>query len=414
MKFSDLGLGNRICNVLDECGFVAPTDIQSQAIPEVVAGNDVLGIAQTGTGKTGAFCLPIVERLFQQGKKAKAKPKQVTTLILAPTRELAGQILNEAKRYSVDSWIRSGVVTGGVNQRPQERMLSKGVDILVATPGRLLDLAGSGYVDLGRVSFLVLDEADQLLDMGFIRDLRRIVKLLPPKRQTLLFSATMPKAVEQFAADILHQPVRVEVTPETVTVEKIEQGHLKVATEAKQSALLSLLRQPEVRKAIVFTRTKHGANRVAKKLDKQDVGVDVIHGNKSQNARNKALDRFKQGDAWVLVATDVAARGIDIRDVTHVINFELPHEPEVYVHRIGRTARAGACGVAWSLVAQDERGRLKAIEKMTRVTVPELAVDIEGDGEVIPVKSEDSQASENPRRRSRRRRNRSRNRKKAA
>ena len=365
MNFEELGLGRQLCNTLHGLEYHEPTRIQTEAIPEVLTGNDVLGIAQTGTGKTGAFCLPILELLLAE--RAKARSKHPRVLIISPTRELATQIRGEVSRYVAGTPIRHTCITGGVSQRPQEKALSKGVEVLVATPGRLLDLMSNNYVVLDDVSHLVLDEADRLLDMGFVRDIKRIVSRLPKQRQSLLFSATMPREVEKLAAQFLAQPVRLEVTPRVVTVEKVEQGLVSVATSDKQHVLRTLLAESEVRKAIVFTRTKHGANRVAKKLDKSGVGVEVVHGNKSQNARNRALENFKHGDAWVLVATDVAARGIDIQDVSHVINFELPHEPEVYVHRIGRTARAGASGVAWSLIDPSEMGRLRAIERLTKV-----------------------------------------------
>ena len=410
MSFNRLGLGKHLCSVLDNLGYVRPTDIQAQALPEVVAGQDVLGIAQTGTGKTGAFCLPILQQLIS--KKSRAESKKPIALIVAPTRELVSQILEETKTYIGDMGIRCSSVTGGVSQRPQERKLNRGVEVLVATPGRLLDLATNGFLDLSAISYFVLDEADQLLDMGFIRDINRIVKLLPKKRQSLLFSATMPKEVESLANQILYRPVRIKVTPQTITVEKIQQGYVTAKTSEKQSILQSLLVRADVRKAIVFTRTKHGANRVAKKLDRQGLCVEVIHGNKSQNARNRALESFKSGDAWVLVATDVAARGIDIQDVTHVINFELPQEPEVYVHRIGRTARAGAEGVAWSLVDQEELSRLKKVERLTKVKLSEVVVEpIEPNPDVEPV---EKQSEAKPERRNRRRRRRSRSRRKAA
>ena len=410
MSFSHLGLGEHLCGVLRDLGYATPTGIQSEAIPEVVVGNDVLGIAQTGTGKTGAFCLPILERLISERfRSERLKP---SVLIVAPTRELVSQILEEAQRYIGRSGIRCCAVTGGVSQKPQERKLSKGVEVLVATPGRLLDLATNGYVDLSAVGYFVLDEADQLLDMGFIRDIKRIVKLLPERRQSLLFSATMPDQVAGLANQILSDPVQIKVTPQTVTVDKIEQGHVRINASDKQGALQALLSRPEVRKAIVFTRTKHGANRVAKKLDKHGLCTEVIHGNKSQNARNRALDNFKSGDAWVLVATDVAARGIDIQDVTHVINFELPQEPEVYVHRIGRTARAGAEGVAWSLVDRDERSRLKAIERLTKVKVKEVVLEAVSFSE--PAVTSDNPKPDEPKRRNRRRRRRRSGRSKAA
>ena len=410
MSFNELGLGDHLCGVLKSLGYKTPTGIQSEAIPEIVAGNDVLGIAQTGTGKTGAFCLPVLERFIREETRSeRLKP---SALIVAPTRELVSQILEETKRYIGNSGIRCCSVTGGVSQKPQERKLSEGVEVLVATPGRLLDLATNGYVDLSAVSYFVLDEADQLLDMGFIRDIKRIVKLLPETRQSLLFSATMPAQVAGLANEILSDPVQIKVTPQTVTVEKIEQGYVRVAGAEKQGALQALLSRPDVRKAIVFTRTKHGANRVAKKLDKFGLCTEVIHGNKSQNARNRALDNFKSGDAWVLVATDVAARGIDIQDVTHVINFELPQEPEVYVHRIGRTARAGAEGVAWSLVDRDERSRLKAIERLTKVKVNEVVLEAVSFSE--PVVASSKPKPDEPKRRNRRRRRRRSGRDKAA
>ena len=411
MTFNHLGLGQHLCGVLDSLGYTKPTDIQSQALPEIIAGNDVLGIAQTGTGKTGAFCLPILEQLLNDGIRSESK--KPTALIVAPTRELVGQILEEVKKFTGNSRLRCGSVTGGVSQRPQERKLSRGVEVLVATPGRLLDLATNGYVNLGSVSYFVLDEADQLLDMGFIRDIKRIVELLPKRRQSLLFSATMPKEVEGLANHILDRPVAIRVTPRNITVEKITQGFVSTKSSDKQNTLQTLLARSDVRKAIVFTRTKHGANRVAQKLDKQGLCAEVIHGNKSQNARNRALESFKSGSAWVLVATDVAARGIDIQDVTHVINFDLPQEPEVYVHRIGRTARAGAEGVAWSLVDRDERSRLRTIEKLTKIKVPEVLLDsVEPNEEKGTV--DKSTAKDGPERRNRRRRRRGKPRRKAA
>ncbi|MEM7097928.1 MAG: DEAD/DEAH box helicase [Pseudomonadota bacterium] len=404
MSFKHLGLSDHLCDVLDHLGYEKATDIQAQALPEVLKGNDVLGIAQTGTGKTGAFCLPILERLINDGTRAESK--KPAALIVAPTRELVSQILEETKRYVGSCRTRCSAVTGGVSQRPQERRLNKGVEVLVATPGRLLDLATNGHLDLSAVSYFVLDEADQLLDMGFIRDIRRIIKLLPKKRQSLLFSATMPKEVESLAHHILHRPVQLKVTPQTITVEKIKQGYVSVNASDKQEALQCLLSKPEVRKSIVFTRTKHGANRVAQRLNKHGVCVEVIHGNKSQNARNRALESFKSGHAWVLVATDVAARGIDIQDVTHVINFDLPQEPESYVHRVGRTARAGAEGVAWSLVDRNEVSRLRKIEKLTKVKIRDVQLDLDGgDRGNTSDRIEKTQASK-PRNRRRRRRGR--------
>ena len=372
--FDALGIGASLCRALDEIGYEHPTPIQSQAIPTLLEGSDLLGLAQTGTGKTAAFALPILEMLLAD--RVKAEPKRPRVLVLAPTRELAGQIRDEIAGYARHTKIRYTCVFGGVGANPQIKALAKGVEILVATPGRLLDLEGAGHLKLNEVDFLVLDEADRLLDMGFIRDIRRVLRLLPKDRQSLLFSATMPREVQTLADEILHEPARIEVTPKKVTVEKIEQ-HMAVVDNADKPAVLEkLLFQEDVSRAIVFTRTKHGANRVAKKLVKAGIAAEAIHGNKSQNARQRALDAFKSGEAWVLVATDIAARGIDIDSISHVINFELPHEPESYVHRIGRTARAGASGVAWSLIDPSEMKRMRAIERLTRIKPAELKIEI--------------------------------------
>ena len=373
LTFDSLGIGAPLCRAVKELGYEHPTPIQTQAIPELLAGEDLLGIAQTGTGKTAAFSLPILELLSSDG--VKARPKCPRVLILAPTRELAGQIRDEIAGYARHTPIRYTCIFGGVNANPQIRTMAKGVDILVATPGRLLDLANQRHVDLSEVDYLVLDEADRLLDMGFIRDIKRIIRQLPEERQSLLFSATMPAEVADLAAAILNQPVRIDVAPKKITVEKVEQRMLVVDNDDKQQVLQQMLMLDEVTRAIVFTRTKHGANRVAKKLDKAGIAAEAIHGNKSQNARQRALENFKSGEAWVLVATDIAARGIDIDGISHVINFELPHEPESYVHRIGRTARAGAGGTAWSLVDPTEMKRMRAIERLTRIR-PEL-LDVE-------------------------------------
>ncbi|HEY5681471.1 MAG TPA: DEAD/DEAH box helicase [Pseudomonadales bacterium] len=376
-QFASLGIGASLCRALADIGYERPTPIQAQAIPELLAGEDLLGIAQTGTGKTAAFALPILEML--EAKRLKADPRRPKALILAPTRELAAQIRDEVASFARHTRVRHACIFGGVGHNPQIKALAKGVEVLVATPGRLLDLAESGYVEMNDISHLVLDEADRLLDMGFIRDVKRIIRLLPRERQSLLFSATMPREVADLAAEILRRPVRVDVSPKEVTVEQVEQGVLLVGNDRKQAALQKMLFDPGVSRAIVFTRTKHGANRVAKKLEGAGIAAEAIHGNKSQNARTRALARFKAGDAWVLVATDIAARGIDIDSISHVINFELPHEPESYVHRIGRTARAGASGVAWSLVDPSEMKRLKAIERLTKVLPTRLeALNLEG------------------------------------
>ena len=371
--FKSAGVEASLCQVLQKLGFEEPTPIQAQAIPAVLSGQDLLAIAQTGTGKTAAFALPVLQRLM--ASKKKAAPGTVSALILSPTRELALQIRDEISRFTQGAKIRHACVFGGVSRRPQEKVLASGVDVLVATPGRLLDLLNDRCLDLSRVSHLVLDEADRLLDMGFIRDVKRIVRALPRERQSLLFSATMPPAIADLASSILSEPARIDVSPQRVTVEKIEQGVLMVDTSEKQRALEKMLFDPNVTRAIVFTRTKHGANRVAKKLEKAGIVAEAIHGNKSQNARQRALSNFKSGEAWVLVATDVAARGIDIPAVSHVINFELPQEAESYVHRIGRTARAGTRGVAWSLVDASERSRLRGIERLTKVRPALLEVD---------------------------------------
>jgi ATP-dependent RNA helicase RhlE len=345
-------------------GYTQPTPIQSKAIPQLLRGKDLLGIAQTGTGKTAAFALPLLQRL--DAADSHAKPKRPRALILAPTRELALQIHEQITELGRYTGLSHSYIFGGVSPRPQIKALSEGLDILVATPGRLLDLAGQRKLDLSDVEVLVLDEADRLLDMGFIRDVKRIVAQTPKTRQSLLFSATMPKAVAALAREILRDPVRVDVSPKQVTVKKIDQRVVMVDKGDKQRTLEHLLRDDEVSRAIVFTRTKHGANKVARKLERAGISAEAIHGNKSQGARQRALRSFKNGDSWVLVATDIAARGIDIDAVSHVFNYELPHEPESYVHRIGRTARAGASGEAWSLVDPSERSRLRAVEKLIR------------------------------------------------
>ena len=372
--FPSLGVGTPLCRALSDLGYQHPTPIQTQAIPKLLAGKDLIGIAQTGTGKTAAFALPILQTLI--ANREHAQPQRPKVLVLSPTRELAAQIRDEIASLAQHTSLRHACIYGGVGQNPQINALKSGVEILVATPGRLLDLASNSFVDLGAISHLVLDEADRLMDMGFIRDVRKIIRLLPRERQSLLFSATMPTEVAKLAAEILQNPTRVQVSPKRVTAEKIEQGVLMVDNDRKQEALQALLKAPGVTRAIVFTRTKHGANRVAKKLTKHGICADALHGNKSQNARTRALENFKSGDAWVLVATDIAARGIDIEEVSHVINFELPHEPESYVHRIGRTARAGATGIAWSLVDPSELKRLKAIERLTKVQAKILDLEI--------------------------------------
>jgi len=362
--FSSLGVAEPLCRALAAENYTHPTPIQARAIPLLLEGRDLLGIAQTGTGKTAAFALPILQHLAKP--QLTVAPRGVRALILAPTRELAVQIGESFATYGRHTGLRHAVILGGVSQFAQVKALARGVDILVATPGRLLDLAQQRHVRFDQVSHFVLDEGDRMLDMGFIRDVRKIVALLPKKRQSLLFSATMPSDVEKLAHDMLKNPERVEVTPQKVTVDLIDQRVHFVATAEKKRFLVDLLADPAMSRVIVFTRTKHHANRVSDHLESAGVAADAIHGNKSQNARQRALERFKSGEVRVLVATDIAARGIDVDGVTHVVNFELPNEPESYVHRIGRTARAGAGGIAVSLVDSSEQGFLRDIEKLTR------------------------------------------------
>ncbi len=372
--FRSLEIGGKFLRVLDEVGYEIPTPIQAQAIPHLLQGKDLLGVAQTGTGKTAAFALPLLQLL--DSAAAPARAKRPRALILAPTRELALQIHDEFKIFARYTKLRHTYVFGGVGQNPQVKALARGIDVLVATPGRLLDLAAQRHLDLSDVSVLVLDEADRLLDMGFVRDVKRIVAQTPKSRQSLLFSATMPKEVASLAREILKDPVRVDVSPKQVTVKEIEQRVVMVDNADKRRALVHLLRDESVTRAIVFTRTKHGANKVARQLENSGIVAEAIHGNKSQNARQRALQNFKNGDAWVLVATDIAARGIDIDGVSHVFNYELPHEPESYVHRIGRTGRAGAAGMALSLVDPSERGRLRAVERLIRFSPAELKLEL--------------------------------------
>jgi len=350
--------------VRDE-GYTRPTPIQAAAIPHVLAGRDLLGLAQTGTGKTAAFALPILQRLAQSGRKATGD-RPIAVLILTPTRELAAQIGDSFAAYGRHLGYRHTVVFGGVSQHGQERELRAGVDILVATPGRLLDLINQKIVHLNRLSIFVLDEADRMLDMGFIHDVRRVIAHLPAQRQTLFFSATMPPEAQRLADVLLKDPATVAVTPVSSTVETIDQSLYFVDKEAKRRLLADVLRDAAISRALVFTRTKHGANRVVEFLGKTGIEADAIHGNKSQNARTRALDRFKRGESRVLVATDIAARGIDIDDISHVINFDLPEVPETYVHRIGRTARAGASGTALSFCDAEERDLLRDIERLIR------------------------------------------------
>jgi ATP-dependent RNA helicase RhlE len=366
--FSDFNLNPAILKSLEQEGYATPTPIQAQAIPCVLAGRDLLGIAQTGTGKTAAFALPILHRLAATKREPLRRGCRV--LVLSPTRELASQICDSFRTYGRHLGIKVAAVYGGVGHRPQIEMLARGVDVLVATPGRLLDHIESRHVALEGVETLVLDEADQMLDMGFIQPIRRIISKISMKRQTLFFSATMPSEIGRLASELLRDPVRVSVTPAATTVERVRQHVYLVDAKAKRSLLVELFANPELTRTIVFTRTKRGADKVARHLDQAGISNAAIHGNKSQGQRQAALAAFKASRIRALVATDVAARGIDIELVTHVVNFELPNIPESYVHRIGRTARAGAEGVAISLCDAEEREFLRDIERLTRQSIP--------------------------------------------
>ncbi len=363
-SFSELGLAEPIQRALTAKNYAVPTPIQARAIPALLDGRDMLGIAQTGTGKTAAFALPIIHGLSKKGEKA--RPRSPRALILAPTRELAIQIGDEFRAYGKFMHLRQTVIFGGVSQKPQVTALYRGVDIVIATPGRLLDLMNQRRLGLESVEFLVLDEADRMLDMGFVRDVRKILAAMPKARQSLLFSATMPREVLRLSGEILTDPVRVEVTPQATPIERIEQNVYHVATAAKGALLASLLDDPALSRVIVFARTKHRANKVAERLERSGVSTEAIHGNKSQAARQRALKAFRDGQVRVLVATDIAARGIDVDAISHVINFELPNESESYVHRIGRTARAGANGVALSFCDPAERSYLRGIENLIK------------------------------------------------
>lgn len=376
MTFESLRFAAPILRAIGDEGYTSPTPIQAQAIPHVLAGGDLLGCAQTGTGKTAAFAMPILHNLSSATfRKTDPKSSRLRCLVLCPTRELAAQITESFNTYGKYLKLRHTAVFGGVGQFPQVRAIKRGVDILIATPGRLLDLMGQGHIDLRSIQTLVLDEADQMLDMGFLPDIRRIVQKLPEKRQTLMFSATMPREIRALADTLLRDPISVEVTPVASTVETITQRVYRVPNKSKQELLTHLLLNHAMQRTLVFTRTKHGADRVVKHLERAGVRAEAIHGNKSQNARTRALESFKGNKPPVLVATDIASRGIDVDNVTHVINFDMPTLPEAYVHRIGRTARAGASGVAVSFCCPEEHKHLRAIERLTRREL-DLATDM--------------------------------------
>jgi ATP-dependent RNA helicase RhlE len=368
-SFQDFGLADPISRALKEENYLTPTPIQAQTIPIALTGRDVVGIAQTGTGKTAAFALPILHRILEN--RIKPQPKACRVLVLSPTRELSSQILESFNAYGRHMRLTSALAIGGVPMGRQVRSVMQGVEVMVATPGRLLDLVQSNGLKLGQVEFLVLDEADRMLDMGFINDIRKIVGKLPTKRQTLFFSATMPKDIAELAEAMLRDPARVAVTPVASTVERITQRIIQVDHSAKPAILAQLLKQEQVNRALIFTRTKHGADKVVKGLERAGISANAIHGNKSQNHRERVLAAFRTGEIRTLVATDIAARGIDVDGITHVVNFDLPNVPETYVHRIGRTARAGAEGVAISLIAgAEEMSYLRDIEKLIRIALP--------------------------------------------
>ena len=367
-QFTDLGLAKPLLKALAAEGYETPTPIQAQAIPSVMLGRDLLGIAQTGTGKTAAFALPILHRLAEDRRQAPRRGCRV--LVLSPTRELATQIAESFRTYGAGLGMTVAVVFGGAKYGPQIKALAAGVDVLVATPGRLIDHIGEKYAKLDQTEVFVLDEADQMLDLGFLQPIRRIVSHLPKERQNLFFSATMPSEIGKLAGELLKDPVKVSVAPSATTVEKVKQSLIFIETSRKRALLADLFADPKFTRAIVFTRTKRGADRVAKSLEGAGVSAAAIHGDKTQSQRERALASFKAGQCRALVATDIAARGIDVDSVSHVIQFELPNVPEAYVHRIGRTARAGASGEAISFCADDERTLLRDIQKVTRQTIP--------------------------------------------
>jgi ATP-dependent RNA helicase RhlE len=372
-SFSSLGLHEPLQRAVRDAGYETPTPIQERAIPPLLAGRDLLGCAKTGTGKTAAFALPILQRLSTQKGIHSGPGAHPRALVLVPTRELAGQVTDSFVNYG--RHLRLGVVSiyGGISQGPQVRALKRGVEVIVATPGRLVDLIGQGHARLERIEYLVLDEADHMLDLGFLPDVKRILSRLPTRRQTMLFSATMPPPIAALAREILRDPEQVSIAPPGSTVEAIEQRVHFVERDDKMAVLAALLRTPEVERALVFTRTKHGADRVARRLARNGLPAFALHGDKSQGARERTLADFRSGKVRVMVATDIAARGIDVQGISHVVNFELPNIPETYVHRIGRTARAGARGIAVSLCSREERAFLRDIEKMQRRNVPVVA-----------------------------------------
>ncbi|MDB4819626.1 DEAD/DEAH box helicase [Euryarchaeota archaeon] len=366
-NFESLGLSNNLLRAISDEGYNTPTPVQELAIPLLVKGRDVLGVAQTGTGKTAAFALPVLQKISLNKFSGK---RNIRALILSPTRELAAQIDQRFFVYSKYIDIRHKVIFGGVSQKPQVQALRKGIDVLVATPGRLLDLIQQGHIKLDHVEFFVLDEADRMLDMGFIRDIKKVLKILPKDRQNLLFSATMPSSIADLANSFLINAEMIDLSPKEITVDRIEQSILFVRKEDKIKLIIDIIKENKVQRGIIFTRTKHGANKLVKKLDRANISALAIHGNKSQGARTRALSQFKNGTTPLLVATDIASRGIDVDDVTHVFNYDLPNEPESYVHRIGRTARAGKSGTAYSFCDDSESGYLVGIQRLIGKKIP--------------------------------------------
>ncbi len=370
MLFTDLNIIKPILDALHEEGYIKPTPIQQQAIPYILQGRDLLGCAQTGTGKTAAFAIPMLQLLAKPTTMESRGQRPIRALVLTPTRELAIQIQDSFNAYGRHLRLKNLVIFGGVNQNPQVDALKRGVDILVATPGRLLDLMSQGHIRLNEIEIFVLDEADRMLDMGFVHDVKRVITKIPEKRQTLFFSATMPSEIQSLANSILTTPQKVEVAPVSSTADTIQQSLYYVAKENKRSLLAHILADETIETALVFTRTKHGADKVVKDLVRIGITAEAIHGNKSQNARQRALSNFKSRSTRILVATDIAARGIDVDELTHVINYELPEVPETYVHRIGRTGRAGLSGISFSFCEAEETGDLRDIQKLIGKNIP--------------------------------------------
>lgn len=395
MLFTSLQLITPILDALQEEGYSTPTPIQQQAIPHILQGKDLLGCAQTGTGKTAAFAIPILQLLAKPNVHMGKGPKPIRALVLTPTRELAIQIQESFNAYGRHLRLKNQVIFGGVNQTPQVDALRRGIDILVATPGRLLDLYSQGFIHLKDLEIFVLDEADRMLDMGFVHDVKRVIAKIPEKRQTLFFSATMPSEIQSLANSILKNPVKVEVVPPSTTADTITQSLYFVEKANKKLLLNHVLKDTDISSVLVFTRTKHGADKVVKDLLRAGIKAEAIHGNKSQNARQRALSNFKNRETRVLVATDIAARGIDVDDMSHVINYELPDVPETYVHRIGRTGRAGASGIAYSFVSEEEKEELRDIHKLLGRPIPtneehpfHIAFDLAGKSKPAPAKNE--------------------------